>query len=114
MSKRRNKKDKKSTPSTAAQDNTRVAKPKVEATKVRQQRPTNKAARALTFGPDTYKWMGIGFALVVLGLLLMAGSRGEEFNEFDESYIYGFQRITLAPILMLAGIGTVTFAILKK
>lgn len=114
MSKRRNKKDKKSAASKVAQDNTRVATPKVAATKVRQQRPTNKPTRALTFGPGTYKWMGIGFALVVLGLLLMAGARGDEFNEFDESYIYGFRRITLAPIMMLAGLGTVVFAILKK
>ncbi|MEM9259848.1 MAG: DUF3098 domain-containing protein, partial [Bacteroidota bacterium] len=36
------------------------------------------------------------------------------FNEFDESYIYGFRRITLAPILILAGLGTVIFAVLKK
>ncbi|MEM9527245.1 MAG: DUF3098 domain-containing protein [Bacteroidota bacterium] len=117
MSKRRNKKDKKDKKpitNTPTRDNTRVATPKVAATKVRQQRPTNKPTRALTFGPETYKWMGIGFALVILGLLLMAGARGDQFNEFDESYIYGFRRITLAPIVMLVGLGTVVFAVLKK
>ncbi|MEM1359059.1 MAG: DUF3098 domain-containing protein [Bacteroidota bacterium] len=44
----------------------------------------------------------------------MAGARGDQFNEFDESYIYGFRRITLAPIVMLVGLGTVVFAVLKK
>ncbi len=71
-------------------------------------------ARALTFGRDTYIWMGIGFALVVLSLLLMSGGRGDDPAVFDESVIYSFRKITLAPIVMLAGLGTVVYAILKK
>lgn len=70
--------------------------------------------RALTFGRDTYIWMGIGFALVVLSLLLMSGGRGDDPAVFDESVIYSFRKITLAPIVMLAGLGTVAYAILKK
>ncbi|MFT4686087.1 MAG: hypothetical protein ACJA0J_001213 [Bdellovibrionota bacterium] len=70
--------------------------------------------RALTFGQDTYIWMGIGFALVVLSLLLMSGGRGDDPTVFDESVIYSFRKITLAPIVMLAGLGTVIYAILKK
>lgn len=70
--------------------------------------------RALTFNKETYKWMGIGFALVIIGLLLMSGGRGDDPAVFDENVIYSFRRITLAPIVMLAGLGTVIYAILKK
>lgn len=73
-----------------------------------------KDARPLTFGRDTYIWMGIGFALVVISLLLMSGGRGEDPAVFDENVIYSFRKITLAPIVMLAGLGTVIYAILKK
>lgn len=75
-------------------------------------KPAN--TRPLTFGRDTYVWMAIGFGLVVLGLLLMAGGRGDDPNVFDESVIYSFRKITLAPIVILAGLGTTIYAILKK
>lgn len=71
-------------------------------------------ARELTFGKQTYIFMGIGFALVLVGLLLMSGGRGTEFNEFDTDQIYSFRRITLAPVVILSGLGTVIYAILKK
>lgn len=70
--------------------------------------------RELTFGKQTYLFMGIGFALVLLGLLLMSGGRGTDYTEFDIDKIYGFRQITLAPILMLSGLGVVIYGILKK
>ena len=91
----------------------RVAAPKIRIEEEPTVTPT-PVSTELTFGPDTYKWMGIGFGLVILGLLLMAGSRGDNFAEFDTTYIYSFVKITLAPIIILAGLGTVTFAILRK
>jgi hypothetical protein len=81
-------------------------------TRTAAAKPTNN--RELTFGRDTYIWMGIGFALVVLSLLLMSGGRGDDPAVFDENIIYSFRKITLAPIVMLAGLGTVAYAILKK
>ena len=44
----------------------------------------------------------------------MAGGRGTEYSEFDIDKIYSFRRITLAPIVILSGLGVVIFAILKK
>jgi len=120
MSKRRNKKDKQKKKASPQQEAKRpAAAPKVAASKVatprvQQKKKTTTGDRALTFGPDTYKWMAIGFGLILVGLFLMAGARGDNFAEFDESYIYGFRRITLAPIVILGGIGTVAYAILKK
>ena len=71
-------------------------------------------ARALTFGKQTYLFMGVGFALVLIGLLLMSGGRGTEYAEFNVDEIYSFRRITLAPVVILAGLGVVIFGLFKK
>lgn len=120
MSKQRKKSDRKEAQRAAAagRDNTRVAKPATPRPAApRTSRP--KAAQPievgpLTFGKETYIWMGAGFALVIIGLLLMTGGRGADPAVFDENVIYSFRRITLAPIVILAGLGTVIFAVLKK
>ena len=75
---------------------------------------SNEPRRPLTFGPETYKWLGIGFALVLVGLFLMAGARNPDPNVFDTGDMYGFRRITLAPLVILSGIGVTMYAILKK
>lgn len=110
-------KGKKKNKLSVAAESTRVETPRVATPKVKfeESRATSTGSgRALTFGPETYKWMGIGFGLVVLGLILMSGSRGDNFNEFDVSDIYSPVKTTLAPALMLAGLGVVIYAILKK
>lgn len=70
--------------------------------------------RELTFGKQTYRFMGVGFALVLLGLLLMSGGRGPEYTEFDVDQIYSFRRITLAPVVILSGLGVVIYGIFKR
>lgn len=115
MSKQRNKKERKAAQRAAAKaDNTRVAPATPVTTRSTARTAPPKNSRPLTFGRDTYIWMGIGFGLVVLGLLLMSGGRGEDPAVFDESVIYSFRRITLAPLVILGGLGTVIYAILKK
>lgn len=80
----------------------------------RSSRKQKGPARELTFGRDTYIWMGGGFALMVIGMLLMTGGENPDPNVWDEDVIYSFRRITLAPIVILGGIGAVIYAILKK
>lgn len=77
--------------------------------------PTSeRSTGTLVFGRDTYLWLGGGFLLVVLGFLLMTGGRGDDPTVFDESVIYSFRRITLAPLVILCGLGVTTYAIFKK
>ena len=66
------------------------------------------------FGRQNFMWMGIGLALVLLGLLTMSGGAMPDPNTWDPDIIYSFRRITLAPILMLAGFGLVIYGIFKK
>jgi hypothetical protein len=66
------------------------------------------------FGKENYKWMLIGIVLVALGLILMAGGKSKDPNVFNPDEVYSFRRITIAPILILLGLGIEIFAIFKK
>ncbi len=70
--------------------------------------------RALTFGRDTYIWMGGGFLLVLIGMLLMLGGHMPSPEVWDPDIIYSARRITLAPIVILAGLSVVVYAIFRK
>ncbi len=66
------------------------------------------------FDRQNFIIMGIGLALVVLGLVAMGGGSMPDPNTWDPNIIYSFRRITLAPILMVAGFVVVVFGIFKK
>lgn len=72
-----------------------------------------KNNKNLLFGKKNYQLMALGVVLVVLGFILMAGGGSTDPNSFDDS-VYGFRRITLAPILVIAGFVVEFFAIFKK
>jgi hypothetical protein len=69
---------------------------------------------AALFEKDNIRWMAIGLAVIVLGLLLMAGGKSQDPNQFNASEIYSFRRITLAPILVVGGLLIEIYAIMKK
>jgi hypothetical protein len=66
------------------------------------------------FTKDNYKWMLIGLAVMALGMFLMAGGASKDPNVFDKDKVYSFQRITLAPLLIVAGLVIEIYAIFKK
>jgi hypothetical membrane protein len=66
------------------------------------------------FGKDNYRWMAIGLGLILLGLLLMIGGKSKDPNVFDTNQVYSFRRITVAPILILAGLTLEIVGIFKK
>ncbi|HNW72590.1 MAG: DUF3098 domain-containing protein [Bacteroidales bacterium] len=57
--------------------------------------------------------MLIGLAFIVVGFLFMIGGGSDDPAKFNPD-IFSFRRITLAPILILAGFVTEIFAIMKK
>ncbi len=73
-----------------------------------------KIPAAPLFGRDNYRWMLIGIIIMALGLFLMAGGKSKDPNVFDPKEVYSFTRITLAPILILAGLALEIVAIFKK
>jgi len=64
-------------------------------------------------GRENYKLLAIGFAIIVIGFLLMLGGKSKDPNVFSEE-IFSFRRITLAPIVVLAGFIFEIWAIMKK
>ncbi len=66
------------------------------------------------FGKENYKWMFIGIGFIALGLVLMSGGSMPDENTWDPDIIYSFRRITLAPIVIIIGLGLQIFAIFKK
>lgn len=87
-----------------------TAIPTARATKT----PSGGQFDKLLFEKANLQVFGIGLALIVLGFVLMSGGRMTDPNVWDESVIYSFRRITLAPFVVLCGLGTVIYSIFKK
>jgi len=63
-------------------------------------------------GKLNYRLMAIGFAIIVLGFILMVGGGSDDPDVFNPE-IFSFRRITLAPIILLFGFVFEIYAILK-
>ena len=66
------------------------------------------------FGKSNYLWMAAGGALILLGILLMAGGKSTDPAVFSDQEVYSFRRITIAPLLIVLGLVTEIYAIMKK
>ncbi|MCU0458265.1 MAG: DUF3098 domain-containing protein [Bacteroidales bacterium] len=64
-------------------------------------------------GRENYKLMAIGFAIIIVGFILMAGGRSDDPRVFSEE-IFSFRRVTLAPLIVLAGFIFEIYAIMKR
>lgn len=73
--------------------------------------PANKAGFPIPV--RSYKMILIGFGIIVLGFILMMGGGSDDPNQFSYE-IFSFRRITLAPIVVLAGFAFVFWAIMRK
>ena len=73
----------------------------------------NKEKLNFALGRENYKLLAIGFIIIVIGFLLMLGGRSESPEIFSDN-IFSFRRITLSPIVVLAGFIFEIWAIMKK
>lgn len=67
----------------------------------------------MPFGKQNYIIVLIGIALIALGFILMIGGGSTDPDVFNEK-MFNFQRLTLAPILVLAGFVVEIVAIFWK
>jgi len=72
-----------------------------------------KQETGFALGKENYRLLAIGFIIIVIGFLLMLGGKSEDPSEFSDN-IFSFRRITLAPIVVLAGFIFEIWAIMKK
>ena len=63
------------------------------------------------FGKKNYVIMIIGLVFITLGFVLMSGGGSDNPAVFNEE-IYNWQRIRLAPTLVIIGLGIEIYAIL--
>ena len=68
----------------------------------------------LIFNKKNYVLLAAAAALMLLGILLMGGGAMPDPNTWDDSIIYSARRVTLAPLLMVAGMVVGVYAIFKK
>lgn len=66
------------------------------------------------FHAQNYKWLWLGLAINILGFLLMIGGGSDSPNEFNGEELFSPVRITLAPILIVAGYIVILYAIMRK
>jgi membrane-bound ClpP family serine protease len=64
-------------------------------------------------GKENLKLMVIGLVIIVIGFLLMTGGKSNDPSVFNPE-IFNFQRITLAPMVVLFGFMFEIYAIMKK
>ncbi len=67
----------------------------------------------LLFDRHKYMWLIIGLVVTALGFLLMIGGKSDDPEVFSDA-IFSFRRLTLAPLLVLAGYAIQIYAIMKK
>jgi hypothetical protein len=75
---------------------------------------TVKASAAPLFTKDSYVWMIAGIAVIALGMLLMAGGKSTNPAVFDQKEVYSTTRITIAPLMIIIGLGLEVVGIFKK
>jgi hypothetical protein len=69
--------------------------------------------REILFDKRKYYILIAGILVTVIGFILMIGGGSEDPNEFSYD-IFSHRRITLAPILVLAGYGIMIYSIITK
>ena len=65
------------------------------------------------FKKKNYMILSSGLVSILLGITLMIGGGSEDPTKFSEE-IFNFQRLTLAPILIVSGFVMGVFAIMIK
>lgn len=68
------------------------------------------AQKDFLFGKKNFLFMIIGLIFITLGFILMSGGGSDDPNIFKED-IFNFQRISLAPTLILIGFAVEFYAI---
>ncbi len=82
-------------------------------TSTNQVSQTPGKTESLPLTRENYILMAIGFAIVLIGFILMIGGKSTNPTEYNPE-IFSFRRITLAPMVILFGFIFEIYAIMKK
>lgn len=90
------------------------SKVKPTVSRLKNSSATSNTVSSLSMNKSNYMWMLAGIGLIALGFALMAGGKMPSSDVWDEGLIYSFRRITLAPMIIIAGLAVEVYAIFKK
>lgn len=79
-----------------------------------ENKTVSSSSSPSVFSKDNYTWMAIGLAVIAIGMFLMAGGRSDDPKVFDPKQVYSTTRVTVAPVLILAGLVIEIYAIFRK
>jgi hypothetical protein len=65
-------------------------------------------------GKENYIYLAIGFAIIIVGFLLMVGGGSDDPKVFNADELFSFRRVVLAPVVVLFGFLFEIWAIMKK
>jgi len=70
--------------------------------------------KGFALGKKNYIMLAIGFIVIIIGFMLMVGGGTDDPNVFNAEELFSFRRVTIAPIIILAGFVFEIYAIMKK
>jgi Protein of unknown function (DUF3098) len=73
-----------------------------------------KKKQGFAFGKENYRILIVGVVVVFIGYALMIGGGSADPAVFTGDELFNTQRITIAPLTILAGFVIVLFGIMKK
>jgi hypothetical protein len=77
-------------------------------------KPIRVAGMGTFFEKTNLRWMLIGVVVMAIGFILMAGGKSPDPTIFDKTKVYSTTRITIAPIVILAGLVIEIIAIFRQ
>lgn len=84
-----------------------------EKVRARFNAATDKNDEQMTLTIKNYILLIAGLVVIIIGMVLMAGGGSDDPNVFNYD-MFSWQRITLAPILIVGGFAFEVYALLKK
>lgn len=66
------------------------------------------------FSKQNYIILAAGFLILIIGFMLMMGGESHDPNVFNGEELFSIRRITIAPIVVIAGFITILWSIMKK
>jgi hypothetical protein len=74
---------------------------------------TSKEIDGFAIPKENYKYLLIGFIIIIIGFALMVGGESTDPNVFNYE-IFNFRRITLSPLIVLSGFIFEIWAIMRN
>ena len=80
----------------------------------KKQVTTTTTSNPSLFEKQNLWLMLVGIAVIAIGMLLMVGGRSKDPNTFNYDEVYSTLRVSVAPVLIIIGLGIEIYAIFKK